>query len=471
MAAEDSDGTEARGRVISAQGPVVDVRFEKVEDVPVIFSIVKTKAVDDREIVLEVSEHLPGNIARCIALNATLDLKRSEPAYALGTVVQIPETEKFYERIVDMMGMPLDNKEPIESSSKSSIPIRRQDISTHFRSRDDLYTDIEQIQTGIKIIDLLSPILKGSKTGILGGAGLGKTVMNLEIILHVVKEHAGRCVFAGVGERIREGNELYFELLRNDILSKTMIVFGQMDAPPGARFGAAMTGITMAETIQRRNEDVLLFVDNIFRFVQAGAEISTLLGHLPSETGYQPTLISEVGEFHERIRTSRELGGSITSVEAVYVPADDLTDPAVVAIFSFLDSVLVLSRERVQRGLYPAIDPLLSSSSNLDPDLIGKRHYNVAQQVVGILQKHDDLRRVVLVIGVEELSGDDRTVYERALKLQNYLTQPFFSAEVFTGKKGEYVSRENTLGDCERILGGEFDKRPAEEFYMKGALS
>lgn len=464
------NGDVTSGRVISVQGPVVDVRFERTQDVPVIFSIVKTAAADDREIVLEVSEHLPGNIARCIALSSTLDLRRNQPADALGTTVQIPEGEEFYERIVDVMGRPIDNKGAIDSNSRATLPIRRQDITSGFRSRDDLTGSGEQIETGIKIIDLLSPVMRGSKTGILGGAGVGKTVINLEIMLHVVREHQGRCVFAGVGERIREGNELYFELLRQGMLSKMMIVFGQMNDPPGARFGAAMTGITMAETIQRRNEDVLLFVDNIFRFVQAGAEISTLLGHLPSETGYQPTLISEVGEFHERIRTSRELGGSITSVEAVYVPADDLTDPAVVAIFSFLDSVLVLSRERVQRGLYPAIDPLLSSSSNLDPDIVGKRHFETAQEVISTLQRHEDLRRVVLVIGVEELSQEDRTVYERALKLQNYLTQPFFTAEVFTTKKGKYVPVERTIEDCERIVSGEFDKATAEELYMIGAL-
>lgn len=459
------------GCVISVQGPVVDVRFESAEDMPGIFGVLGTAAADEREIILEVSEHLPGNIARCIALNSTLDLRRSEPVHIMGSSIQIPESEAFYARIVDMMGRPIDKKGAIKSDSKSSLPIRRQELETGVHARDALHMGAEQIQTGIKIIDLLFPVLKGSKTGILGGAGVGKTIINLEIILHIVKEHQGRCVFAGVGERIREGNELYFELERQGILSKTMIVFGQMNDPPGARFGAAMTGVTMAETIQRRNEDVLLFVDNIFRFVQAGAEISTLLGHLPSETGYQPTLISEVGEFHERIRTSRQMGGSITSVEAVYVPADDLSDPAVVAIFSFLDSVLVLSRERVQRGLYPAIDPLLSSSSNLDPDMVGRRHYNTAMEVISTFQKHEDLRRVVLVIGVEELSQEDRELYERALKLQNYLTQPFVAAEVFTGKKGAYVPLEQTLVDCERILSGELDKIASEEFYMKGSLA
>jgi F-type H+-transporting ATPase subunit beta len=449
----------------------VDIKFDRLEDVSPIFSVIKTKAVDGRVVILEVSEHLQGNIARCIALNSTLDVRRNEPADVEGDCLRIPETENFYERIVDAMGRPIDRKGEVAVDSRSSLPIQRTDLSVSLKMDKALRRESEQIETGIKIIDFLFPIIKGSKSGILGGAGLGKTVINLEIILHIVKEHEGRCVFAGVGERIREGNELYFELARQGILPKTMMVFGQMNEPPGARFGAAMTGITLAETIRRRNEDVLLFVDNIFRFVQAGAEISTLLGHLPSETGYQPTLISEVGRFHERIRSSREMGGSITSVECVYVPADDLTDPAVVAIFAFLDSVLVLSRERVQRGLYPAIDPLASSSSNLDPDIVGKRHYETAQQVISILQQYEELKRVVMVIGVDELSHEDRTVYERAQKMENYLTQPFVAAEHFTNRKGEFVPLERTIQDCEAIVEGKVDDRPAEQLYMIGALS
>jgi F-type H+-transporting ATPase subunit beta len=460
-----------RPRVVAVQGPVVDIKFERLENVASIFSVIKTKAADGREVVLEVSEHLPGNIARCIALNSTLDVRRNEEATVESDCVRIPETDGFYERIVDLMGRPIDKKGEVAVDSRSSLPVQREDMEVRLRTDKALRRESEQIETGVKIIDFLFPLIKGSKSGILGGAGLGKTVTILEIILHIVKEHEGRCVFAGVGERIREGNELYFELAEQGILPKTMMVFGQMNEPPGARFGAAMTGITLAEMIRRKNEDVLLFVDNIFRFVQAGAEISTLLGHLPSETGYQPTLVSEVGRFHERIRSSREMGGSITSVECVYVPADDLTDPAVVAIFAFLDSVLVLSRERVQRGLYPAIDPLASSSSNLDPDIVGKRHYDAAQQVISNLQKYEDLKRVVMVIGVDELSQEDRTVYERARKLENYLTQPFVAAEHFTGRKGEFVPLERTIQDCEAICEGKVDERSAEDLYMIGALS
>jgi len=327
------------------------------------------------------------------------------------------------------------------------------------------------METGIKIVDLLFPVVKGSKTGILGGAALGKSILTLEIIQHIVKKYQGSCVFVGVGERIREGNELYYELLKHDVLSKTMMVFGQMNEPPGARFGVAMTGITMAESIQRKSQDVLLFVDNIFRFIQAGAEISTLLGRVPSETGYQPTLISEASEFHERIRSSAEAGGSITAFEAVYVPADDLTDPAVVAIFSFLDSILVLSRERIQLGLYPAIDPLQSSCANLDIDIVGRRHFDVAQEVIRIFQRYEELRRIVLVVGIDELSGADRIIYERARKLQNFLTQPFFVAEAYTGKPGQYVTKDQTLDGCERIMAGKFDSKPEGEFYLIGALT
>jgi len=316
---------------------------------------------------------------------------------------------------------------------------------------------------------LLFPLLKQSKTGILGGAALGKSIMTLELIHNIVHRHQGACVFTGAGERIREGNELYYEFLKQGMLNKVMMVFGQMNEPPGARFEVVMTGITLAEQLREQNKDVLLFVDNVYRFVQAGAEISTLLGRVPSETGYQPTLASEVSEFQERI-TSMEAGGSITAIEAVYVPADDLTDPAVVTIFSYLDSIIVLSREKVQLGLYPAIDPLASSCSNLDPNIVGKRHFDISQELLSILAKYEELRRIVAVIGIEELSKTDRVVYERARKLQNFITQPFYTAEVYTGKPGEYVSLQETLDGCEKIIDGRMDKKPEEYFYMIGAL-
>jgi F-type H+/Na+-transporting ATPase subunit beta len=460
---------KTKGKIVSVQGPVVDVKFANAEDVPNIFTMLTTKTVDGSDVILEIAEHMPGNLARCIAINSTTNLQRNQTVDFSGGSIQIPTGNALYTRIINILGDPIDQKGPISAPEKTSI--RKSEMGTRVKLSKDksLRKHFEVMETGIKIIDLLSPLVKGSKTGILGGAGLGKSVLTLEIIQHIVKKYQGTCVFVGVGERIREGNELYFELEKHDVLSKTMMVFGQMNEPPGARFGVAMTGITIAETIQRKNQDVLLFVDNIFRFVQAGAEISTLLGRVPSETGYQPTLLSEVSEFHERIRT-QESGGSITSVEAVYVPADDLTDPAVVAIFSFLDSVLVLSRERIQLGLYPAIDPLLSSSANLDIDIVGKRHFDVAQEVVRIFQRYEELRRIVLVVGIDELSHADRILYERARKLQNFLTQPFFVGEAYTGKKGAYVTVEQTLEGCEKIISGRVDSRPEEEFYLIGAI-
>lgn len=464
----DKSKIRSIGQVVSVQGPVLDIRFSETKDVPEIFEKVIVDRVDNQEVVLEVAEHLPGNIARCIAINATMNIRRKSKAYALGVPIQIPSGDSLYGRLISILGEPMDQKGEIKATEYT--PIRRPEMGTRIPMAKQKRAIFEILETGIKIIDLLFPLVKGSKNGILGGAGLGKSVLTLEVIHNIVKRHEGSAVFAGVGERIREGNELFFELTRLDVIKKTMLVFAQMNEPPGARFIGAITGITMAESIQRRNQDVLLFVDNIFRFIQAGAEISTLLGHLPSETGYQPTLLSEASEFHERIRTTQEGGGSITSVEAVYVPADDLTDPAVVTIFSFLDSIMVLSRERIQLGLYPAIDPLLSSSANLDPDIVGRRHYDISQEVIKIFQKYEELRRIVMVIGVDELSGSDRTAYERARKLQNFLTQPFFVAESYTGKIGAYVTIKDTLDGCERIITGKVDDKPESQFYMIGTL-
>ncbi|MBI5150065.1 MAG: F0F1 ATP synthase subunit beta [Candidatus Omnitrophica bacterium] len=459
---------EVKGRIVSVQGPVVDVKFTTADEVPNIFSVLTTQNVDKEEVTLEVAEHLPGNLARCIAINSTINLQRNAEAKVAGTTIRIPDGEAIYGRIINMLGQPIDQKGPV--TSLETFPIRKKDMGSLVKGGKGNKKSFEVMETGIKIIDVLFPVVKGGKTGVLGGAALGKSILTLEIIQHIVKKYRGSCVFVGVGERIREGNELYHELTKHEVIDKTMMVFGQMNEPPGARFGVAMTGITIAETIQRKNQDVLLFVDNIFRFVQAGAEISTLLGRVPSETGYQPTLISEASEFHERIRSTQEGGGSITSFEAVYVPADDLTDPAVVAIFSFLDSILVLSRERIQLGLYPAVDPLLSSCANLDIDIIGKRHFDIAQDIIRIFQRYEELRRIVLVIGIDELSAADRTLYGRARKLQNFLTQPFFVAEPYTGKKGEYVTLAQTLDGCERIIAGKVDNRPEEEFYLIGAL-
>jgi F-type H+/Na+-transporting ATPase subunit beta len=458
------------GRILSVQGPVVDVKFNTSADLPDIYNVVYVKALDGREITLEVAEHLSDNVARCIAIQSTVNLQRQTIARPTGRLIEIPVGDCLYSRVINCIGEPIDQQGPIES--KVYMPIRRPESGTVVPDFSKEKRKGEEIlETGIKIIDLLYPLVKGTKTGILGGAGLGKSVLMLEIIQHIVQKHQGSCVFAGIGERLREGNELYYELREHNLHTKTMMVFGQMNDPPGARYGVAMTGITMAEAVQRQNKDVIFFADNVFRFIQAGAEISTLLGRVPSETGYQPTLIAESSEFHERIRESQGAGGSITSIEAVYVPADDLTDPAVVAIFTFLNSLMVLSRERVQLGLYPAIDPLQSSSSNLDPDIVGQQHYDVSQEVMRIFQKYEELRRIVLVIGIDELSKADRTLYERARKIQNFLTQPFTVAERYTGKKGDHVSIQQTLEGCERIISGKMDKRPEQEFYMIGPLA
>lgn len=457
----------AKGFVLSVQGPVVDVKFTSCDDMPEIFECVNVYAVDGKRIVLEVVEYLAGNIARCIAVNSTFNLQRHSPTYPTGDPIKIPAGESIYGRIINAWGEPLDQKGDIAASEM--LPIRRHKAATQVQVRSEKgKVKFEVLETGIKIIDLLCPMVKGSKTGILGGAALGKSILTLEIIHNIVKKYRGACVFVGAGERIREGNELYHELSRRDILSKTILIFGQMNESPGARFEVTKTGVTVAESIQRKNQDVLLFVDNVFRFLQAGAEISSLLGRIPSETGYQPTLISEASEFHERIRSSKETGGSITAIEAVYIPADDLTDPAVVTIFSFLDNVMVLSRQRVQLGLYPAMDPLLSSSANLDPDVVGKRHFEVAGEVIRMLSRYEELRKLVMVIGIDELSGGDRIIYERARKLQNFLTQPFFVAEAYTGKRGEYVTIAQTLDGCEKIMAGHFDRKPEGDFYLIG---
>ncbi len=462
-------GNGTVGKVVAVQGPVVDVKFTSAREVPNVFDVIETETATHQPVVLEVAEHLPGNLARCIAITSTLNLQRNAVAHPRFGAVTVPVGEALYGRLVNVLGQPMDHKGAIQA--KDARPIRRPLAGGRVQARTQRSAPV-LLETGIKSMDLLFPLVKGSKNGILGGAALGKSIITLELIHNIVKEHHGACVFAGVGERIREGNELYHALTHYEVFDKVQLVFGQMNEPPGARFAVAMTGITLAESLQRENKEVLLFVDNIFRFLQAGSEISTLLGRVPSETGYQPTLISEASEFHERIRSAQAGagGGSITSVEAVYVPADDLTDPAVVALFGFLESIMVLSRERIQLGLYPAIDPLLSSSSNLDPDIVGQRHFDVAQEVLRVVQKYEELRRIVAVIGLDELSQADRVLYARARKLQNFLTQPFFVAEVYTGKPGEYVTVPETVDGCERLLAGKVDAVPEEKFYMIGAL-
>ena len=453
------------GKIIAVYGPVVDAQFSSPQlSRPSLHDIIQTETYDGHRIILEVVEHLGEGICRCIALSSTYGLKRNAPAQGWGSSIKVPCGEGIYGRLFNVMGETIDKKPAIQTDLRR--PIWQDQTNSKVELRPA--TALEILETGIKMIDLLFPMVKGTKTGILGGAALGKSLLTLEVIHNIVRRHQGLCVFIGAGERIREGNELYYELEKQGVLNKTILVFGQMNESPGVRFEVVKTGMAMAESILEQGNDVLLFIDNVFRFAQAGAELSTLLGRIPSETGYQPTLASEMSEFQERIHP-RGIA-SITAVEAVYVPADDLTDPAVVTIFSYLDSIMVLSRDYVQRGLYPAIDPLASSCSYLDVAVVGKRHIEVASGVLSLFNKYEELRRIVSIIGIDELSKQERTLYERAQRMQNFLTQPFFTAEIYTGRKGVYVPLEETLKGAEKILKGELDNLPLEQLYLIGTI-
>jgi F-type H+-transporting ATPase subunit beta len=457
----------ANGRIISVQGPVVDCWFDNPEDMPALFDMVKATTVDGKEVVMQTAEHLTKNIVRTVSLMDTLNLQLNSTCINTFASITIPMGDGCFGRVMDATGRPLDNKGPFDCPGRVPIKTPRKPVPFNLKNKKGERAEV--LETGIKYFDLLFPLVKGSKTGVLGGAGCGKTVVILELINNIVKAHGGACVFAGIGERIREGNELYYELKDSNLLSSVMLAFGQMDQPPGMRAEVVYSGLCLAEYLQSKNKDVLLFMDNVYRYIQGGQEISTLLGRVPAETGYQPTLASEVSAVQERIR-SVEGSGSITAFQAVYVPADDFTDPAVVAIFSYLDGMIVLSRDLVQRGMYPAIDPLQSSCTNLDKSIVGRRHYDVAQAVIQHFNKHNALKRIVAVIGVEELSKEDQKVFTRADKLYNFMTQPFHVSEVFTGKKGEYVSIEDNIDGCERILNGDFDKWRKEDFYMIGKV-
>ncbi|MFA5060677.1 MAG: F0F1 ATP synthase subunit beta [Candidatus Omnitrophota bacterium] len=453
------------GKIVSVQGPVVDVSFDNPKDIPALYDVIEAYTFDKRRVILQCAEHLTTKVVKCVALSDTLNLQLHAACYNTFQPIAIPIGDECYGRVMDATGKPLDNAGPIAATM--TTPIRRHIKQVPFDLKRKKGEKPQILETGMKYIDLLFPLVKGSKTGILGGAGCGKTVVILELMNNIVKEHSGACVFTGIGERIREGNELFHELTEHKLISKVMMTFGQMDQPPGARAEVVNTGITLAEYIQSKNKDVLLFMDNLFRFIQGGQEVSTLLGRVPAETGYQPTLASEVSAVQERIR-SLEGGGSVTALQAVYVPADDMTDPAVVAIFSYLDGVIVLSRDLVQKGMYPAIDPTMSSCSNLDPNIVGRRHFDIAQNVITHFNKFNSLKRIVAVIGVEELNKDDRLIYSRAQKLFNFMTQPFTVSEVFTGKKGEFVKLEDNVESCAKILSGVYDKVKPEAFYMIG---
>jgi len=457
--------TDMPGRVSSVQGPVVDVYFDRVDFMPALYDVIEAFTVDGHRIVLQVAEHLSNTIVRTVALMDTLNLQMNSVCYNSGQPITIPMGDGCYGRVMDATGRPIDNGGEFDCPTR--VPTRYLMKPIGFNLKNKKGEKAEVLETGIKYFDLLFPLVKGSKTGILGGAGCGKTVVILELINNIVKAHGGACVFAGIGERIREGNELYYELKESNLLKNVMLAFGQMDQPPGARAEVVNAGLCLAEYLVSKNKDILVFMDNVYRYIQGGQEISTLLGRVPAETGYQPTLASEVSAVQERIR-SVEGGGSITAMQAVYVPADDMTDPAVVAIFSYLDGMIVLSRDLVQRGMYPAIDPLQSGCTNLDVSVVGRRHYDISQNVIQHFNKHNALKRIVAVIGVEELNKEDQNIFTRAEKLYNFMTQPFHVSEVFTGKKGQYVKIEDNVEGCARIIAGDFDHLKKEDFYMIG---
>jgi F-type H+-transporting ATPase subunit beta len=457
------------GFVTQIIGPVIDVEFPEGE-LPKIYNALEvTKEASGEKIIAEVQYLIGENKARAICMTSTDGLKRGDNVNDTGKSICVPVGKKTLGRIFNVLGETVDNYGPLEDTDFYSIHRPAPDFI-------DLVTEPSIFETGIKVVDLLAPYRKGGKIGLFGGAGVGKTVLIMELINNIAKEHGGVSVFAGVGERTREGNDLYAEMKESKVIdesnlenSKVALVYGQMNEPPGARMRVALTALTMAEYFRDKNkQDVLLFIDNIFRFVQAGSEVSTLLGRMPSAVGYQPTLSTEVGELQERITSTKK--GSITSIQAVYVPADDLTDPAPSNVFRHLDATTVLSRELAAKGIYPAVDPLQSSSTMLQPNIVSKVHYKIAQQVRQTLQKYKELQEIIAILGIDELSEEDRLVVGRARRIERFLSQPFFVAEVFTGSPGKYVSLSDTVNGFQRILNGELDLLPEQAFYLVGTI-
>ncbi|MEK9165960.1 MAG: F0F1 ATP synthase subunit beta [Patescibacteria group bacterium] len=447
------------GKITQIIGPVVDVRFQE-SDLPSIYAALKVKNSDDQKIILEVEQHLGNHEVRTVAMSSTDGLKRGQEVENTGSPINVPVGQATLGRLFNVLGEPIDNKEEIKV--KERWPIHR--LAPKFK---DQSTKSEIFETGIKVIDLMAPFIKGGKVGLFGGAGVGKTVIIQELIRNIAAEHGGYSVFAGVGERTREGNDLYHEMQASKVIDKTVMVFGQMNEPPGARLRVGLSGLTMAEYFRdKENKDVLLFIDNIFRFTQAGSEVSALLGRIPSAVGYQPTLATEMGILQERITSTP--AGSITSVQAVYVPADDLTDPAPATTFAHLDSTIVLSRGLTELGIYPAVDPLNSTSTALEPDIVGQEHYTVARETQKILQRYKELQDIIAILGIDELSDEDKLIVSRARKIQKFLSQPFFVAEVFTGTAGKYVPLKQTIKSFKEILDGKLDDLPESAFYMAG---
>ncbi len=451
------------GKIIQVLGPVVDVEFESY--LPAIFEALdinfEVNGVQ-KSLVLEVAAHLGGNRVRAIAMDMTEGLVRNQVVKARGKMIEVPVGEEVLGRIFNVVGESIDNLEPLKPSL--TWPIHRKAPSFEQQS-----TKTEMFETGIKVIDLLAPYSKGGKVGLFGGAGVGKTVIIMELIHNVAYKHNGYSVFAGVGERTREGNDLYFEMKEGGVLDKVALCYGQMNEPPGARNRIAFTGLTMAEYFRdEKGLDVLMFIDNIFRYAQSGAEMSALLGRIPSAVGYQPTLAGEMGKLQERIASTKN--GSITSVQAVYVPADDLTDPAPASVFAHLDATTVLNRKIAEKGIYPAVDPLDSTSRILSPQMIGEKHYEIATGIQQVLQKYKDLQDIIAILGLDELSEGDKKIVERARKIEKFLSQPFFVAEVFTGSPGKYVTLQETLEGFGGILEGKYDHIPENAFYMVGSI-
>ncbi|MEJ8622686.1 F0F1 ATP synthase subunit beta [Helicobacter pylori] len=451
------------GKIIQVLGPVVDVEFESY--LPAIFEALdinfEVNGVQ-KSLVLEVAAHLGGNRVRAIAMDMTEGLVRNQAVKARGKMIEVPVGKEVLGRIFNVVGESIDNLEPLKPSL--TWPIHRKAPSFEQQS-----TKTEMFETGIKVIDLLAPYSKGGKVGLFGGAGVGKTVIIMELIHNVAYKHNGYSVFAGVGERTREGNDLYFEMKEGGVLDKVALCYGQMNEPPGARNRIAFTGLTMAEYFRdEKGLDVLMFIDNIFRYAQSGAEMSALLGRIPSAVGYQPTLAGEMGKLQERIASTKN--GSITSVQAVYVPADDLTDPAPASVFAHLDATTVLNRKIAEKGIYPAVDPLDSTSRILSPQMIGEKHYEIATGIQQVLQKYKDLQDIIAILGLDELSEEDKKIVERARKIEKFLSQPFFVAEVFTGSPGKYVTLQETLEGFGGILEGKYDHIPENAFYMVGSI-
>lgn len=452
------------GRIVRVVGPVVDVEFT-AETMPAIYNALKVDVetpIGQVRTIAEVQQHLPGNVVRAVAMSSTDGLQRGAEALDTGAPMQMPVGEGTLGRIWNVMGEPIDG-EPMPESINTFYPIHRP--TPEF---EELEPKTEIFETGIKVIDLLEPYIRGGKTGLFGGAGVGKTVVIMELINNLAQEHGGTSVFTGVGERTREGTDLYLEMQESGVINKTCLVYGQMNEPPGARLRVGLAGLTEAEYFRDQGQDVLLFIDNIFRFTQAGSEVSALLGRMPSAVGYQPTLATEMGDLQERITSTRT--GSITSVQAIYVPADDLTDPAPATAFTHLDATTVLSRSISEKGIYPAVDPLDSTSRALDPSIVGEKHYQVARAVQEILQRYKDLQDIIAILGMDELSEDDKLTVARARKIEQFLSQPFHVAEQFTGMPGRYVRLEDTIRGFEEIVSGQHDDIPEQAFRYVGTI-